>query len=87
MFFKNLIGLTSTIENINKKWKKKLAYRNSVGEEDGNIIKLVHWGSNNFRGFLILALVWYIDVLLKFYTVLYFSALIWKACGLRWDIY
>lgn len=72
MFFKNLIGLTSTIENINKKWKKKLAYRNSVGEEDGegNIIKLVHWGSNNFCGFLILSLVWYIDVLLKFYTVL-----------------
>lgn len=48
-----------------------MAYRNSVGEGDGeaNIIKLRHWGSNNFCGFFILSLVWCIGVLLKFYTV------------------
>ena len=55
-----------------KKKKKLMAYRNPAGEEDGeaNIIKLVHGSSNNFCGFLILSLVWYIGVLLKFYTVL-----------------
>ena len=49
-----------------------MTYRNSVGEEDAeaNIINLVHWGSNNFCGFLILSLAWYIGMLLKFYTVL-----------------
>ena len=62
---------TST-KSKKKKKEKKMTYRNSVGEEDAeaNIINLVHWGSNNFCGFLILSLAWYIGMLLKFYTVL-----------------
>ena len=74
MFFlkSHWIDINSWKHQQKVKKKKKLVYRNSVGEGDGegNIMKLVHWGSNNFCGFLILSLVWYIDVLLKFYTVL-----------------